>query len=190
VIRAVAAVVCGIVLAGMVYVCAWQQMGNSYGFQREHHFTWIQLDAINGEIAEHIKEHGRPPESLAEVAPDESDSWGHPLVYTVRGDAYELLSLGHDGRPGGIGIDADIRTGEQRPPPMPSLYQFTFEMPTEGIRLTSIVAGLFATVMCWRLMRDTAESPGIVQLVACGFTLMFAWFAAMIMAALHVPSGH
>jgi general secretion pathway protein G len=41
-----------------------------------------------------------------------NDPWGHPYLYLSPGKAnptsYDLYSLGHDGRPGGEGEDADI----------------------------------------------------------------------------------
>jgi general secretion pathway protein G len=41
------------------------------------------------------------------------DPWGNPYVYRAPGadGPYELLSLGADGKPGGEGVDADIRNG-------------------------------------------------------------------------------
>jgi general secretion pathway protein G len=43
-----------------------------------------------------------------------ADPWGRPYVYrspgTQGGDGYELLSLGRDGREGGEGEDADVRS--------------------------------------------------------------------------------
>jgi general secretion pathway protein G len=38
------------------------------------------------------------------------DPWGNPYVYRFPGQhgEYDILSLGHDGRPGGDGNDADI----------------------------------------------------------------------------------
>lgn len=43
-----------------------------------------------------------------------ADPWGRPYVYrspgTQGGDGYELLSLGRDGREGGDGEDADVRS--------------------------------------------------------------------------------
>ncbi len=39
------------------------------------------------------------------------DPWGNPYVYLIpgpRGEAYEILSYGNDGQPGGEGTDADI----------------------------------------------------------------------------------
>lgn len=43
------------------------------------------------------------------------DPWGQPYVYRMPGEdgsAYDLISLGADGQPGGEGVDADIRHGD------------------------------------------------------------------------------
>ncbi len=42
-----------------------------------------------------------------------ADPWGNPYVYRAPGQsgAYDLLSLGADGRPGGSGVNADIVQG-------------------------------------------------------------------------------
>ena len=37
------------------------------------------------------------------------DGWGHDYVYAAAGSGYTITSLGKDGKPGGEGIDADIR---------------------------------------------------------------------------------
>ena len=41
-----------------------------------------------------------------------SDPWGHPYVYRVPGEGreFDLLSYGRDGKAGGSGEDADIRS--------------------------------------------------------------------------------
>lgn len=56
---------------------------------------------------------------LRKPVPD--DPWGHPYVYVSPGRAnpqgYDLYSLGHDGREGGEGEDADITSwGEKLRP--------------------------------------------------------------------------
>jgi len=40
-----------------------------------------------------------------------NDPWNHPFEYTVPGDgqAFDLVSLGKDGKPGGSSVDADIK---------------------------------------------------------------------------------
>ncbi|GAB6060715.1 type II secretion system major pseudopilin GspG [Desulfonatronum parangueonense] len=42
------------------------------------------------------------------------DPWGNAYIYKSPGDhgPYDLLSLGADGRPGGVGEDSDIRSWE------------------------------------------------------------------------------
>ncbi len=43
----------------------------------------------------------------------QKDPWGHDYVYVspgTNGAAYDLMSLGADGQPGGTGLDADIRS--------------------------------------------------------------------------------
>lgn len=42
------------------------------------------------------------------------DPWGRPYEYRSPGErgAYDLMSLGADGRPGGEGVDADISAGD------------------------------------------------------------------------------
>ena len=55
---------------------------------------------------------GAAPDAPYYVRPDELlDPWGGPYVYAVPGpggQAYEIRSLGADGRPGGRGADADV----------------------------------------------------------------------------------
>lgn len=42
------------------------------------------------------------------------DPWGRPYAYQASGDgAYEIVSLGKDGRPGGKGVDEDIKVAGQ-----------------------------------------------------------------------------
>lgn len=54
------------------------------------------------------------PASLAELVPfyiaalPLRDAYGGDIVVSLRRDAYSLTSLGRDGRPGGVGVDADV----------------------------------------------------------------------------------
>lgn len=42
------------------------------------------------------------------LSPLPVDPWGRPYVYRSTGGAFELISYGKDGRPGGEGLDADL----------------------------------------------------------------------------------
>lgn len=48
------------------------------------------------------------------------DGWGRPYVYLSPGEAnpaaFDLLSLGRDGRPGGSGEDSDLNSWQSRAP--------------------------------------------------------------------------
>jgi general secretion pathway protein G len=42
------------------------------------------------------------------LSQDPVDAWGNPYTYSAAGAAFELKSLGKDGKPGGEGLDADL----------------------------------------------------------------------------------
>lgn len=42
------------------------------------------------------------------VSENPVDAWGNPYVYSATGAAFQLRSLGKDGKPGGEGLDADL----------------------------------------------------------------------------------
>ncbi len=80
---------------------------------------------------EHYRvDKGHLPESVEELGKDSegrigallkgamSDGWGRALVYRVDGekkDAFDVVSLGSDGREGGEGAAGDIRYSDQKP---------------------------------------------------------------------------
>jgi hypothetical protein len=67
-------------------------------------------------IEMYYREHQRLPPNL-DVLPVRSgytnrttDAWDRQLAYLVNGDdAFTLSSLGADNKPGGVGLDADVR---------------------------------------------------------------------------------
>lgn len=81
-----------------------------------------QIAHVNDRVLRYIHDHGRPPASLhqliepwADGSPyarekDLLDPYGRELVYLVPGahGAFDILSLGKDGKPGGVRYDADF----------------------------------------------------------------------------------
>lgn len=78
-----------------------------------------QLDRLLGEWA---ADHGAPPKHLRALLEDRPggapyladahwlrDAWTRPIEYAVQDGAWTLVSYGRDGRPGGDGVDADLR---------------------------------------------------------------------------------
>lgn len=111
-------------LAGYVGPRFFGQIGKS-----EVKVARAQIDALQKALDQYRIDTGRYPSSdqglaaLREKPVDESrwagpylskavpkDPWGHDYQYRAPGEhgEYDLLSFGHDGRPGGEGEDADL----------------------------------------------------------------------------------
>jgi len=85
-----------------------------------------QISRLSDRLRQYAEEHGRLPASLGELVQssgnggldlqekDLLDPYNHTLVYVVPGahGAFDLVSLGKDGKPGGKGYDADIGNWE------------------------------------------------------------------------------
>jgi general secretion pathway protein G len=114
-----------ILLAGiMAYVGpkVFEQMGRAKSSEAK-----IRIQNLAGQIEMFKLEVGRYPENLQALArapagtegkwngpyvkePDLKDAWGNDYRYTVpgQGKAYDLVSLGADGRDGGDGENRDV----------------------------------------------------------------------------------
>ena len=76
------------------------------------------MSLLATEINAYKAKHGMYPLSLDRMASSESDmwyisliiedAWGHRMIYSSNGETWELLSYGADGKPGGVGLNADI----------------------------------------------------------------------------------
>lgn len=93
-----------------------------------------QLGSFDAKLRLYIRERGGPPTTqqglaalltprrlakgvspgaayLEDVTAIPQDPWGNAFVYTSpgpRGESYQVISYGADGRPGGAGYDADL----------------------------------------------------------------------------------
>lgn len=200
-LRAAVAFACGVVVASIAYLNCWQSA--TYGFYAKHLYTHTELGHIDRAINEYRRTERALPTSLSRIVeqaqPIESnqsgdllDLWGNPYSYTVDGDSYELYSYAQDGAPGGIGINADIFVSEQQPIhfELATLSQFTFEMPTGGIKFASLISGICTAVACWIVFPRFAKETVSRQLLGWGLTLGFAAFVALGITAAHIPTGH
>ena len=110
----------GAVLFILVYASAWQMLSTNIHNRPRQFDTWYALTNTMHAVEKFQKDHGKLPADLTvpEIAehawrPDTDaklgplDGWGNPLKYEVHGDKFTICSLGRDGRPGGVGLDAD-----------------------------------------------------------------------------------
>jgi hypothetical protein len=162
------------------------------------------LKELDTGIEKHREVTGNLPARLADLEIEQGgipvdasgqpvDGWGRALQYRVTGESYELFSYGRDGQPGGTGLDADLYSGAAPTvAELPTLWQFTANPSTKGIRLSCILAGLIAFPLCLLQARDRPDKPRSLSqiLVAHAVTAVFAIGTAVVISILHIPSGH
>jgi hypothetical protein len=199
--RLLAAAVVGAVVAGTAYYCAFTNMRYAYSYRWDEIHTQDKLDQLQKAIEEYRQTTGRLPADLAELEAGKAerrfrvnpqgqvvDLWERPHQYRVEGANFTLYSFGRDGQPGGEGLNADIYpTSAGRPLEVPTFHQFTFELPTAGVQLTSLLAGACAGVVC---LRSSRNRRGVGFLALVGATAIGAVLIAVVISAIHVPSGH
>lgn len=189
--RFLVALLVGLIIAFTSYLCAYFNQRDAYGLVTGEPVT---IRHVQYAIEKHHENTGHWPGSLAEVEALKDrlndkgqflDPWKHPYQYRVNGDKYELYSLGKDGQPGGEGLDADLYAGNQPAPP--TFSQFMFDLPTGGVLAACIISGVCAGLICLLQRRDLNRGSFFLLLVA---TVIGAILLAVVISALHIPSGH
>jgi hypothetical protein len=199
--RLLAAGAVGLVVAGTAYICAYYDQRGHLNYRFLEWDTQHELDSLQEAIEKHRRATGHLPADLAELDEVKGqrrfrvdadgrvvDVWKHPYQYRVEGDGYTLYSFGWDGRPGGAGRDADIYpTSAGRPAELPTLRQFTFDLPTRGVQLTCFLAGVCAGLICLLPPRHRRRTAFLARV---GATVVGAILTAVVISYLHIPTGH
>jgi general secretion pathway protein G len=181
------------------YFCAWKMYYLRHGL--EYQTTRSFLDLLSSEVEEYRQSHGKLPDRLEdlEVVKDQEfpkneagqamDYWRNPFQYEVQDDKYEIYSYGRDGKPGGIGLDADLFAGGRLP--FPTLLQFATLPDAFGTFMLCLLSGLVAFPIC---LLHGMEKPGkklslLVILWRNALTAVFALIIAAFLAGFYW-SGH
>jgi hypothetical protein len=213
-----------VVVAVTAYLCAWLNYGHHSTLRPQQWDTRRLLNALQDELEHHKQANGTYPATLTELEKvkkqevgfvSESklnhkrmqvdgigrplDGWGNPFHYRTEAGGYILYSLGRDAQPGGVGLDADLYAGQEDYwNEYPTLWQFTTQLNTGGIRFTCILAGVLAFPLCllakakWRPEDDPSWAR---ILLVNALTVVFAILTALVMAVHYLPaeypvSGH
>ncbi len=164
------AVATAVVILVATYLASWVATGRVGAM---HHPFIVRavggMESIQLKLAEYLDAHGEYPASLRDLAISDAsrdafvrDPWGQPFRYARTDAAFELYSLGRDGRSGGRGLDADIYAGDEaaletRLP----LVQFVFQ--TTG-SFTLLVVAVLASV-CSGAVSYLSTSPRKTDLI-------------------------
>jgi hypothetical protein len=163
--------------------------------------TDYMLRELAFDIESYRKEFGHFPSTLNDLTnimegsawPEFSDSWKHPLVYSVDGTNYLIKSFGRDGKPGGQGLDCDLTTRDLHPPESAlPLRQFLFDVRIGPMLGTCAVSGFITFILTIILVkRPDFSRSGLKSLgLRLGAVVIGAALVAGLMAALHVPVHH
>jgi hypothetical protein len=153
-------------------------------------------------LDQYVKRHGRYPDRLAEVVSSDEearhyvDPWKNPYQYEKTDKGFRLFSLGRDGKPGGIGLDADFDlTNTSLPALQVTLLQFLFEGEGSGrLFVIALSASACAWLMCF-LLAVLPQQPSMISwprfLMSVLVTTVAAFFVAGCLIAIYlVGSGH
>lgn len=208
-----ASLVTGTLVFVLTYAAAWVAM-RDYPMSRDGVLTrymYQDMSRIRDALLKYDKQNGRFPDSLRDVAPYAEefylprgdseqliDVWDSPYQYEKTNDSFTLYSFGRDGKPGGVGIYADIYSDRPLEPQVrPTLHQFLFE--THGSRIlfvTALLASLFGGAVFFAgstVNTEGKQASVLGAIVACLVIAAAAVVIAVFLAMFHIAasqSGH
>jgi len=215
---------CAVAVGVLVFIvsrdAAYDQFRRSYLVRRPGYYTLRSMAGVREAIEAYRREHQALPDSIRDLSPpgdvaprrDERgvfvDEWERALHYSTDGAEYELVSYGRDGKPGGVGLDADLSTDDlpegdegaaaypQLPErALPTYQQFVADRGEFGaggsgrsMLVTCIVTAVVAFLVAfWTTGSSRTSGSFILALI---LTTSAALLIGVFVAALHAPTGH
>jgi hypothetical protein len=205
--RILISVAIGFLVAVIACIAAWLPMRWMPNFGPKVMSTLYAFSDIEVMIRQYQSDTNSLPQSLAELRPFDKpyyrcnwdlnsnplDAWGRPIIYSVDGTQFTLSSFGRDGKPGGVGLDADLPDPQAEPDYfVVPFHQFIFHKPARGVVGTCLVSGLVVFFIGMITIDPSGlTSKRVVPLVVTlAVTVIGAVIASFFIAALHIPNHH
>ena len=166
---------------------------NSPDFTYHRQVTRNRLKNAAQSLQNYNLQHGKYPENLEQVNLWTRDCWGHPLLYSLRGNQPLIESLGRDGKRGGHGMNADLSNRNLYPPQgRVSFWQRLFDPLAQGVIIALGICGLIGAALIYGGLRKQTFAPRswIALGISLALSLALAIFGAAFIAIMHIPSGH
>ena len=129
---------------------------NARDFTYDRQITRNRLKNVAQSLQNYKAQHGNYPKNLEQANLWPRDSWGHPLIYSLRAGGPLIESLGRDGKRGGRGMDADLSNRNLYPPEgRVSFWQRLFDPLAQGVIIASGICGLIGAVLAYRRFTQT-----------------------------------
>ena len=185
------------------YWSAWVGSRTFVALGRDEPFH-ICADAyhLRGAVELYAKEHGRYPDTLEDASSKDADltqyvdPWKRPYRYVKTDHGFRLFSLGRDGKPGGVGLDADFDLPDTPDFKIPITFsQFLFEGGGSSTLFgTALTASLFAALACFLAANSARRKDAISWprfLLSLLVTLVAAFIVVFSLMAIYlVGSSH
>jgi hypothetical protein len=197
----IGAIVWSIITAISLYV-GWQNACKSNAARFEQYLTQRGLKDIAKAVGEYRQTYGTDPRSaddlakmtnLAFTAENNIDGWRRAFVFEFDNSNLVATSYGRDGKPGGVGLDCDLTSTNWAPKEAkPTFKQFLYAMPTGGMITSAVVSGALGFLIAVFVIKsDDFEGDNFLSFIGKLVAILIcATFIAVVITALHVPSGH
>lgn len=206
--RILIALLCGVVVFCVLNVAAWYNLRGEGNVCRRQMYTRAHLGFIEDAIPEYQKEHGSLPASLRDLSDLDKrgfeltvdgrplDEWGHPIRYEVTEDICNVYSLGRDGQPGGVGLDAELyHDYRNQDAALPTFRQYflekdSAEVDRSGFTMAALMAGVGTVFIAMRSISDFSGSRLVPLLTYAGVIVVMACLIGTLLLPIHIPTGH
>ena len=207
-IRILISLAAGCLVAVIACLVAWLPMRWMPNFGPKVLSTLHTFSAIESMLTQYQQDTDALPRSLAELRRidppyDELnwdqdshplDAWGRPILYSVDGAQFTLASFGRDGKPGGVGLDADLSRPDAEPEKfMIPFHQFVLHEPARGVIATCLACGVvvfFIGVVTIDPSAMQSKAGVVAVLTKVVATILGAVIAAAFITVLHIPNHH
>ncbi len=117
------------------------------------------------------------------------DIWHHPILYSVKGNNYRIISLGRDGKPGGNGVDCDLSNDDLNPNDDTITFsEFLLNPMAINTCMICFLAGSIAGYRSWLALRAIESSQKkslklMLRLFYVGVSTLFVAYPLLLLTA-------
>ncbi len=202
-LRLLLSFIVGATVTGFSLNSGWQAYRDSPRASYGRWETRGVLKRIDSAIEEYRQQNQSLPRSLGQLPAGPAsrlqiqadgtilDGWRRPFLYSREGARAVVLSYGQDGKPGGVGLNADLSNLRPNPPEAKiSFKQFVAFAP--AMVNACLISGMLAFLLTLVITNNAQFSRrgSIALAIKLIVTLVASALVASFMAMLHIPSGH